>query len=265
MEPTLQAGRTDFSNNRIGTIPEPSRTTAVMKHWTILLFLGFTLSAIAQDEPLLAGMSAMRKADHAAAAVALDKAVAEAPNNAKTWYYRAVNKMALGDNDGALRDLDHLLTMEPRDVHAMLRRAEVHAVLGDKEKATTDLYRVVGTHANGPATEQALSELGHMAMAAQDIPGALGHYDHLVEIAGYNAMAWCDRGIARSIAHDDDRAIADLEKAIDLDPTMDKAYGALAVLYFRQGRKQEGCYALQQARDLGDRSVDELLLLRCDQ
>ena len=57
----------------------------------------------------------------------------------------------------------------------------------------------------------------------------------------------------------------DLEKAIDLDPTLDKAYGALAVLYFRQGRKQEGCYALQQARDLGDRSVEELLLLRCDQ
>ncbi|HNR56062.1 MAG TPA: tetratricopeptide repeat protein [Flavobacteriales bacterium] len=236
-----------------------------MKNLTALLSLLVVCATQAQDEPLLAGMSAMRKADHATAAIALDKAVAEAPTNGRTWYYRAVNKMAMGDNDGALRDLDHLLTMEPRDVHAMLRRAEVHTVLGDADKATIDLYRVIGTHANGPATEQALSELGRMAMAAQDIPSALGHYDRLVEIAGYNAMAWCDRGIARSVAHDDDRAVADLEKAIDLDPTLDKAYGALAVVYFRQGRKQEGCYALQQARDLGDRSVEELLLLRCDQ
>lgn len=236
-----------------------------MKHVFILLSLGIAYPTIAQDEALLAGMTAMRKADHTTAAMAFDKAVAEAPNSGKTWYYRAVNRMAMGDNEGALRDLDHLLVLEPLDVHAMLRRAEIHTVRGEVDQATADLYRVLGTQVNGPATEQALSELGRLAIIAHDLPTALGHYDRLVEIAPYNPMAWCDRGTARSIAHDDDRAIADLEKAIDLDPTLDKAYGALAVVYFRQGRKQEGCYALQQARDLGDRSVEELLLLRCDQ
>lgn len=232
---------------------------------TSALTFALAFPMIAQDDAMLAGMSAMRKADHSTAAAAFDKAVNEDPRNGKVWYFRAVNKMAMGDHDGALQDLDHLLIMEPRDVHAMLRRAEVSRVRGDEAKATADLYRVLGTHSNGPAAEHALSELGHMAMEKHDLPTALGHYDRLVEIAGYNAQAWCDRGIARSIAHDDDRAIADLEKALDLDPTLDKAYGALAVVYFRQGRKQEGCYALQQARDLGDRSVDELLLLRCDQ
>lgn len=237
-----------------------------MKTFTLCaLALSLSFHLAAQDDALLAGMTALKKADHTAAAAAFDKAVTEAPNNAKTWYYRAVNKMAMGDNDGALTDLDHLLNLEPRDVHAMLRRAEVHRVRGDEEKARMDLHRVLGTHANGPAAEHALFELGRLAMEEQDLPTALGHYDRLVSIAAYNAMAWCDRGIARSLAHDDERAVADLEKAIEMDPTLDKAYGALAVVYFRQDRKQEGCHALQQARDLGDRTVEELLLLRCDQ
>lgn len=235
-----------------------------MKTLTCILTLGLSFPVLAQEDALLAGMSAMKKADHTTAAAAFDKAVSADPANGKTWYYRAMNRMAMGDNDGALTDLDHLLVMEPRDVHAMLRRAEVYRVRGEEAKATADLYRVLGTHTNGPAAEHALSELGRMAMEKQDLPSALGHYDRLVEIASYNPMAWCDRGIARSAARDDERAAADLEKAIDMDPTLDKAFGALAVVYFRQGRTQEGCHALQQARDLGDRSVDELLMLRCD-
>lgn len=236
-----------------------------MKNLTCVLLICSHLSLVGQgDDALLAGMSAMKKSDHASAAAALDKAVTDAPTNGKTWYYRAMNRMAMGDNDGALRDLDHLLAIEPRDVHAMLRRAEVHQVRGDEERATSDLYRVIGTTPNGPAAEHALAELGRMAVMKNDLPTALGHYDRLVGIASYNAVAWCERGIVRSFVHDDENAVSDLQKAVELDPMLDKAYGTLAVVYFRQGRNQEGCYALQQARDLGDRSVEELLLLRCD-
>ncbi len=240
------------------------RIKPAMKTLISILSLGLTMPLIGQDDALLAGVSAMRKADHTTAAVALDKAVAEAPANGRTWYYRAMNKMAAGDNDGALRDLDHLLEMEPRDVHALLRRAEVHQVRGENAKATTDLYRVLGTTPKSPAAEHALTELGRMAVMKNDLPAALGHYDRLVELAPDNATAWCERGIVRSFVHDDDNAASDLEKAVELDPALNKAYGTLAVVYFRQGRKQEGCHALQQARDLGDHSVEELLLLRCD-
>lgn len=220
--------------------------------------------AAQEDNAMLAGMTALKRSDNAAAAAAFDKAVAEDPSNGKTWYYRAVNKMVLGDNDGALQDLDHALQVEPHDVHAMLRRAEVQRIRGEGQKANSDLYRVLGLHANGPAAEHALFELGRLAMEQRDLPGALGHYDRLVSIAPYNAMAWCNRGITRKALMADMDAIADLEKAIDLDPTMDQAYVNLALVLLRQGRRQEGCYALEQARDLGDRSVEELMLVHCD-
>ena len=225
--------------------------------------VGTALCAQQADDAMLAGLTALKKNDNKTAGAAFDRAVLDDPTNGKTWYYRAMNRMVIGDNEGALEDLDHLIAMEPSDVHAMLRRAEVYRIKGDDRSANADLYRVLGIHINGPAAEHALFELGRIAMEANDLPNALAHYDRLVNIAPYNALAWCDRGIARNVIHDDDKAIADLEKAIELDPTLDQAYVNLAIVLFRQDRMQEGCHALQQAHDLGDRTIEELLTAHC--
>ncbi|MCB0771076.1 MAG: tetratricopeptide repeat protein [Flavobacteriales bacterium] len=230
-----------------------------------LAFLAVLPMRAQQDDALMAGLSALKVQDHSKAEAAFNEALVADPNNAKTWYYRAVNRLVMGDHDGALQDLDHLLLMEPADVHAMLRRAEVYRVLGDDQRANSDLNRVLGFHTVGPAAEHALFELGRIAFAEDDLPLALAHYSKLVEIAPYNAMAWCDRGIVHSALLADDNALTDLERAIELDPTLDQAYVAQADVYFRQGRRQEGCYALQQAHDLGDRTVERSLLINCDQ
>ncbi|MEZ4740453.1 MAG: tetratricopeptide repeat protein [Flavobacteriales bacterium] len=232
--------------------------------FSIIAVFATSSMVLAQDDAMLAGLSALKSQDHGTAEASFNKAIAEDPSNAKTWYYRAVNRLVIGDHEGALQDLDHLLVMEPADVHAMLRRAEVYRVMGDDQRANSDLHRVLGFHSSGPAAEHALFELGRIATAENDLPTALSYYDKLVSIAPYNAMAWCNRGMTRSSLLADDMALTDLEKAIDLDPTLDQAYSAMAVVLFRQGRKQEGCYALQQAHDLGDRSVEQLLLVHCD-
>ncbi len=227
------------------------------------LVLAATLLGQSADESMIAGLTAMKKEDHSAARTAFDKVVVEEPANSKALYYRAVTKLSQGDNAGALHDLDQILALDPSDVHGLLRRAEVNRALGENNVAKNDLYRVVGLSPNKPSTEHALFELGQIALQENNLPAALSHYDRLVNIAPDNAMAWCDRGVALSIVRDDDRAIADLEKALAMDPALDKAYAALATVYFRQDRKQEGCYALQQARDLGYFSVHEMPLHNC--
>ncbi len=248
--------------NLIRSFPLNTGMKATLALSTLVLIS--TTSAQTGDEAMLAGLTAMKKADHQLAGSALDKAVVDDPSNGKTWYYRAVNRISLGNNEGALEDLDHLLLLEPADVHAMLRRAEVYRLKGDDLRANSDLHRVLGFHSNGPAAEHALFELGRIAKDGMDLPTALGYFDQLVRIAPYNAMAWCDRGTVRSALQDDDNAISDLQKAIDLDPTLDQAYANMGIIYLRQDRKQEGCFALQQARDLGDSSVDQLILIHCD-
>ena len=145
---------------------------------------------------------------------------------------------------------------------------KIHGYLADDHRRLDGLLdRVISDSETIDAAAYAQFRAGllkHIAMEEKDLPSALMHYERLVRIAPHNALAWCDRGIARNQLHDDDGAIADLEKAIELDPTLDQAYVHLAVVLFRQDRKQEGCYALHQAHDLGDRTVEELMLVHCD-
>ncbi len=64
---------------------------------TILLAATAPLFAQNADSDMLAGMSALRKEDHATAEQAFTRAVTMAPNNSKTWYYRGVNRLGQGD------------------------------------------------------------------------------------------------------------------------------------------------------------------------
>lgn len=231
---------------------------------SILLAVTASLFAQSADSDMLAGMSALRKDDHATAEQAFTRAVTVDPNNSKTWYYRGVNRLGQGDLNGALQDFDKAVALTPDDVHSLLRRAEVRARLGAEQSATADLQRILGMRPTGPAAEHALLHLGHFAMAKNDLVAAKSHYDQLIQIAPYNAFGWCDRGIALAAMHQDEDALADLERAIELDPTLDQAHVQMATIYFRMDRRQEGCDALHQAHDLGDKSVEEMILINCE-
>ena len=45
---------------------------------------------------------------------------------------------------------------------------------------------------------------------------------------------------------------------------LDQAHVQRALALFRMDRKQEGCHALSMAHDLGDRSVEELMMIYCE-
>jgi len=212
---------------------------------------------------MLAAITTNVKADRTPLS-AFDMAVVKAPNDAAPWYDRAEARAAKGDNEGAMKDLDRVSKLEPLDTYAMLLRAQIFKQNGDEQMATNELYRILGLQPNGPVAEVALLELGRIAMDRNELPSALDHFNSLVKIAPYNAVAWCERGRAYAALLDDGNAISDLQKALELDPELDQAYANLAAIYFRQGRKQEGCFALHQAHDLGARSVERLLLVNCE-
>lgn len=231
--------------------------------FSLLLVPGLVMAQDSGDD-MLAGMTALRKDDHRTAETAFSRAVVNEPLNAKTWYYRGVNRLTAGDAEGALNDLDQALVLAPEDVHSLLRRAEARTQLGAEHMATSDLNRVIELRPTGPAAEHALLQLGNMAMAKNDLVSAKALYDRLVTIAPLNAFGWCDRGIVLSAMHMDDQALADLEHAIEIDPTLDQAHVNKALVLFRMERRQEACHALHQAHDLGDRSVEELMLIYCE-
>ncbi len=231
---------------------------------TLLVACATTIFAQDAGGDMIAGMTALRKDDHTTAEQAFTRAVSVEPTNSKTWYYRGVNRMTQGDLDGALEDLDKAVDLAPDDVHGLLRRAEVRARLGGEQSATADLQRVLGLRPTGPAAEHALLHLGHFAMSNNDLVAAKSYYDRLIQIAPLNAFGWCDRAIVLAAMHEGEAALIDLERAIELDPSLDQAYAQKATILFGMDRRQEGCEALQQAHAMGNTSVAEMMLIYCE-
>lgn len=257
----------DFSTVQMGTFPVRPRSKPRMRNLTTLSTCLLTLSIVAQipDDALVAGVTARAKRDvRSAPQEPMEQVVSYAPVDGEALFLRAVDRLESGDADGAIQDLERVLERTPRNGNALIRHAEAQGMLGRTQLAKTDLHRVLGVEVSGSNTEHALFELGRIAMEEKDLPMALAHYDHLVAIAADNAQAWCDHGKALSAIRDDDRAITDLGKAIDLDPTLEEAYIELAMIFFRQGRQQEGNHLLQQAPNLNDRPIAELMMVRTD-
>ncbi len=220
--------------------------------------------AVAQDDAMLAGLTALRMEDHREAEAAFTRAVGKTPDDVRTWYYRGVNRLAAGDAQGALSDLDRVIELAPTDAHGLLKRSEAHAMLGGTAAARRDLATLLEDQGTGPAAEQALQALGGYALAEGDVRGAYGYFDRLVGIAPFNAQALAERGATLAAMGRDVEALEDLELAVDRDPSLAQAHAQMAVVLITMGRKQEACFALHTAHSLGERSVEEMLLVHCD-
>ncbi|HOP43382.1 MAG: tetratricopeptide repeat protein [Flavobacteriales bacterium] len=231
-----------------------------------------TLSALAicslafgqqADRSFREGLLSLRNEDHRTAIAHFTNAVADQPKHAKAWYYRGVSRVVIGDHTGAVHDLDRALLLDPSDANALLRRAEVYLKANRYADARRDLDQLLQQHPWGPIAEHGLFTQGQVGIAEGDYEAARNSYDRLLEMAPKDPKAWYDRGIARGHLGDHDGAIMDLTQAIALDPDLDKAYGSRAVELIHQDRTEEACTDLHKARELGDGSVDELLIIYC--
>ena len=216
------------------------------------------------DTDFNAGLLALQQEQHKSAIDAFTRTVAAKPENARAWYYRGLSRDATGDHTGAMHDLDRALALEPNDANVLLRRADVYLNAGHPQEARADLVALLKLHPEGPIAEHALFSLGHAGIALGEYDKAYAAYDQLVALSPRDPKAICDRGIALAHMGRHQEALTDLSRAITYDPTLDRAYAARAVELIALDRKAEACPDLHKAKDLGDTTVDELLLIYCE-
>lgn len=211
-----------------------------------------------------AGILALKSERPSEAIGFLTRELATHPQNAKAWYYRGVCHASTGANELALADLERALELEPGDANALLRRSEVNMALEAYDAAATDLATVLRMHAAGPIAEHALMSAGELHMRKSEHLQAIAVYDRFVAIAPNDARSWFNRGIAHAQAEHHSAAISDLGRAIDLDGWLHRAYASRAIELIHVDRRSEGCRDLAKAKELGDDSVDELLVIYCE-
>ena len=231
----------------------------------ILLSLTVLSTSSAQDnDHFNDGLLALQREQHAVAMDAFTQAVAARPDHARAWYYRGLSRDAMGDHVGAMHDMDRALALDPNDANVLLRRADVYLNAGRAREARADLEALLKLHPSGPIAEHALFSLGRAGVALGEFDRAFSAYDRLLALTPDDPMGLCDRGIARAHLGQHEAAIRDLTRAIALDPALDKAYTARAVELIGLGRKTEACADLKKALDLGDTTVEEMLVIYCE-
>ena len=96
-----------------------------------------------------------------------------------------------GDHHAAIEAFNEIIDRDPRNPAALWSRAEAYAQLGERHRAETDLWNILGIQQRGPYAERAFLELGENALVNKDPRSAEILFDRYVTIAPDEPLAWC--------------------------------------------------------------------------
>ncbi|MCB0793543.1 MAG: tetratricopeptide repeat protein [Flavobacteriales bacterium] len=209
------------------------------------------------------GLTAVRHEDHAQAVAIFSSVVADRPQETKAWFYRGLSREALGDLEGAQHDLERALALDPSDHNIRLRRAELFLSKAMYEASLNDLLLIIEQAPDHPIADHARFDKGQVLVAMGHYEDAYMTYDELVDRRPQDAKAHCNRGIVLANLGRHEEAVQDLDQAIALEPGLARAYGHRAVSLFELDRHDEACQDLVKGRELGDMTVEEMLVIFC--
>ena len=183
---------------------------------------------------LLLARSSLREllGDRVGALGDLGKAIEVDPANGTAFYLRGHLAMGTGDDDGALVDLTRAIELDPSLAGAWADRGGLLARAGKMQEALADLDKALEVDAARPdappeiralvqssfSRTTALDNRGSVKARLGDVKGALADLDRAIELDPSNARAVSNRGEARLMAGDLDGAIADGEHFLSMAP-----------------------------------------------
>ena len=171
------------------------------------------------------------------AIVLLDPYVAAHPRDARALVLRGDCKADLGDNEGALKDYNSAIKIEPEYEYAYVTRCETRLVLDDTAGALRDCDTAVRLDATDALAFEDRADV-QFQREAYDL--ALSDYDKAVELGRSSAYVFAARCDTERLVGKLDRAKTDCEKALGIDPKSRRGLWARGRLALAQTRYTDG-------------------------
>jgi len=152
---------------------------------------------------------------------AFDKVIELAPEATLPYAHRARARMAKGDNQAALDDLNRALDKEDDNPAILLMRARVYQQLGEKDKARTDVENALKEQ---PGLGPALGLRAILAAGSGEFKQAIADVKELQKIAPKSPELQLQLGLLHSAAKQPRKALEAYEAVLKLD---DKNFHAL--------------------------------------
>ncbi|MEM7714206.1 MAG: tetratricopeptide repeat protein [Cyanobacteria bacterium P01_A01_bin.68] len=157
--------------------------------------------------------------------------VAVKPNNpavtkpkADDFYLQSVEKRNKADFQGAIKDLNQAIKINPKYAFAYYRRAEARQNTGENDKAIADLQKAAELFSQQGNKSDAFRSQGSMRMLKKDYPGAIAAFSQAIKLNPKDTDAYNERGMTRVNSGDLKGALADYNKSISLQPSDAYAY-----------------------------------------
>lgn len=208
---------------------------------------GADASKSANDDALR-GQALLARGEAVAAIAALDEAIRKAPEQAAYYVARARAHGAAQQSDAELADLDKALSLDPKNVDALLLRAQRRLVLKDRAGAAAD---VSAAQAVAPAGSSGARWIASLYLALDQPAAALPLLDDWIRLHGNDALlgsALNERCWARSLSNQMlEEALKDCRKAIKRDGEHAGYLDSLGLAEFRLAHYPESIKAYEQA------------------
>ena len=172
------------------------------------------------------------------ALVNFDKAIKYDPQNTIAYMGRGRMYLKIGKDVRALADFDkavYLKSKESTDVE----QSESDSEKRENDPATSDIHELIQQDPR-PWFDyfrpgDAYHERGKAYLRKGDNDRAIADFDRAIQLDPESANTYNDRGAAYAMKGDYDRAIADLDKAIQLNPRVKNAHYNRGLAYKKKG------------------------------
>ena len=158
----------------------------------------------------------------------------ELDSSASNYYKRAWFYNDIGDYSKALLDYNKALELDPDNMEILFNRAYNYEELGEYEKAISDHLRIIELDKDGAFVSETSDFFNNLAVYYERIENhdkALEYYTKEINLYPDDHLAYLNRALLyTSDLNDNEKALIDFNKAIELDPTV-KTYRNRAWFY----------------------------------
>lgn len=207
----------------------------------VLLALGGCAPADDVARSLLTTQCSNREAPPAGTAAACTSLIDDPDSPPATLAFALVNRSLArrlaGDLDGALADLNRAVELTPNMVYPLGARGTLHGMRGEYDAAARDLSAAIKLD---PDVATLHADLGTAYERGGKSELALAAYDRAIELDPQFALAIGARCWVRAMLDRDlDKAVADCDRALQLDPKDLNHYNSRGFARFRQRQYEQ--------------------------
>ncbi len=165
----------------------------------------------------------VEKSDNKNALIHLSKAIELNPKYTEAYFERGLIKFNSKDYNGSIQDLDKAIEIKPSD-SAFVFRAMVKYFSGDFKGVIEDCDKAIAFNSSKDILAGAYNFSGQAKANLKDNDGALKDFSKAIELNPSFAKSYNNKAVLEGNLNNHESAIKDYNKAIELDTTWAEAY-----------------------------------------